>query len=160
MPQTNTTTNPGDTSILSDIYQWTATPYFPAVYSAAILSTPLISPAVKISTSDVAASGGTQGTLFKRLATKTSTVGLSTKNALLFGAANALGAYMVYDDDLEDGSGFLLAWSTLYTIVNGKSSLRAVRYGRVWPLMLTSVAVGNIGMYGVRFLTSSFTPED
>lgn len=83
-------------------------------------------------------------------------VGLSGRSALLFGLASLAGSWMIFDDDLESGSGFTAAWSGLYLLLNGKSSIKWLKYGKMWPLLVSGVAFGNTAMYGRRFLTGGF----
>lgn len=63
---------------------------------------------------------------------------------------------MIYDNDLESGTGFLAAWNTLYLLVGGRGSVKALRYGKVWPLLLTTVSAGSAALYGRRFVASGF----
>lgn len=58
---------------------------------------------------------------------------------------------MVYDGDETNGAGFTFAWSTLYLIVNGRASLRSLVSGRVTPMSLSLLALGNAGIYGKAF---------
>lgn len=76
----------------------------------------------------------------------------SRNMCLLFAATHALGGYMIYDGDETNGAGFTFAWSTLYLIVNGKASFRSLASGRVTPLSLSLLALGNAGIYGKAFL--------
>lgn len=68
-----------------------------------------------------------------------------------FGLAHLIGGYMIYDDNLENGAGFTFAWSTLYLLVNGRASFKSVFSGRVSPLALSILALGNAGIYGKKF---------
>ena len=70
---------------------------------------------------------------------------------LLFGAANALGSYIIYDGDVTNGAGFTFAWLTLYLIVNGRPSFRSMLRGRMSPVALSVLALGNAGIYGKQF---------
>lgn len=76
--------------------------------------------------------------------------------ALLFGAAEGLGSYMVYDGDAESGSGFCAAWGSLYLIMTGKGPLKALAHGKVWPLCVSLVTLGSTTCYGSRFITGKF----
>lgn len=149
-------------SILSKLYDFSATPYLGILNSACILASPFISPAIKVATATTQAQPQSRlvplskSPVVRLFKPRTGYVGLTRKNALLFGVSQLLGSWMIYDDDLEDGSGFLMAWSTLYLIVNGKSSIVALKYTRVWPLALSSIALTNLGLYGRRYITSSF----
>ncbi|WPK26289.1 hypothetical protein PUMCH_003638 [Australozyma saopauloensis] len=75
-----------------------------------------------------------------------------SRNAcILFAATHALGGYMIYDGDETNGAGFTFAWSTLYLIINGRSSVRSLLGGRITPLSLSVLALGNAGVYGSAF---------
>lgn len=76
-------------------------------------------------------------------------------SCLTFGLTNLLGGWIIYDGDVINGSGFTFAWSTLYLIVNGRSSFKSVFRGRVSPLALSLLAVGNAGIYGKKFFWPS-----
>lgn len=138
----------------NQFYQYTATAYPAALNSLLLLATPTISPAT-VSPVSIAQRAGSFK-LFNALS-KPKYLGPSNKTALLFGAAQALGAWIIYDGDLESGSGFLAAWSTLYLIVGGRGSVKALRYGKVWPLLISSFTGANAFMYGRRFITNGFT---
>ena len=152
--------DPKPKSVLSRIYDLTATPYVSLLHSGCILASPIVSPAVKVAAGEIISTTSSEGTkagLTKRLfKNKASTIGLTRANALLFGGSELLGSWMIYDDDIEDGSGFLMAWSTLFLIVNGKSSLTALKHARVWPFLLSSLACVNLGLYGKRYITNAF----
>lgn len=144
-------------SVLTRLYDLTATPYVSLVHSACILASPIVSPAIKIAEREVAAANTVGGGVTRRLfKSKPATVGLTRANALLFGASELLGSWMIYDNDVEDASGFLMAWSTLFLIVNGKPSITALKHARVWPLCLSSLACVNLGLYGKRYITNAF----
>lgn len=150
--------NPKETTGLLDespawhnLYQYTMTAYPAALNSALLLATPAISPALE-SPQSVAGRTGLLTAL-----QRPRYLGPSNRTALLFGAAQALGAWMIYDGDLESGSGFLGAWSALYMIVGGRGSVKALRYGRVWPLLVTTLTGANAYLYGRRFITNGFT---
>lgn len=72
-----------------------------------------------------------------------------------FGAANALGGWIIYDGDLANGSGFSFAWSTLYLLVNGTPAVKSLLHGRVSPIALGVLALGNAGLYGKQFFWPS-----
>lgn len=59
--------------------------------------------------------------------------------------------WIIYDGDLANGAGFNFAWSTLYLIVNGTSSVKSLTLGRLNPIGLSMLALGNVGMYGKKF---------
>ncbi|EDK37877.2 hypothetical protein PGUG_01975 [Meyerozyma guilliermondii ATCC 6260] len=75
----------------------------------------------------------------------------SRATCLTFGAAHLLGGYITYDGDITNGAGFSFAWSTLYVLVNGRSSLKSVFRGHFSPLALAVLATGNAGIYGRKF---------
>lgn len=135
-------------------YGYTSTPYPAVLNSVMLLGTPAVSPAVE---SPVSVAQRASSSWFLSAFSKPKYLGPSNKSALLFGAAQALGAWMIYDGDVESGSGFLAAWSTLYLIVGGRGSVKALRYGRVWPLLVTSVTGASALLYGRRFISGDFT---
>lgn len=70
-----------------------------------------------------------------------------------FGWTYALGGYMVADGAVDEGAGFNTAWLALYLLVNGGASVKqVVTQFRVWPLVLTGLAGGNLAIYGHKFL--------
>ncbi|KAK6866680.1 Altered inheritance of mitochondria protein 19, mitochondrial [Candida tropicalis] len=75
-----------------------------------------------------------------------------------FGGASLLGAWMMFDGEPINASGFNFAWSTLYLIVNGKASLSSIFRGKVAPLAISGLAVFNAGLYGREFLWSKNSP--
>lgn len=70
----------------------------------------------------------------------------------LFGGANLLGAWLMYDGEPTNGAGFNFAWSTLYLIVNGTAGVKGLFRGRISPVALSALALGNAGIYGRKFL--------
>lgn len=78
----------------------------------------------------------------------------SRASCFTFGAANALGGWIIFDGDHLNGAGFTFAWSTLYIIVNGTSSVKSLFRGRVAPVGLSLLALGNAGIYGKKFFWS------
>lgn len=54
----------------------------------------------------------------------------STASCAAFGGIYALGAWMIYDGDYRNGSGFIATWSAIYTLVNGKSLLKGGLYSK------------------------------
>lgn len=68
-----------------------------------------------------------------------------------FGAAHLLGGWMMYDGEIANGAGFNFAWSTLYLLVNGTASIKSLAHGRLNPVGLSILAIGNVGMYGKKF---------
>ncbi|KAI5954578.1 hypothetical protein KGF54_002353 [Candida jiufengensis] len=75
-----------------------------------------------------------------------------------FGSIMALGTYLMIDGDPLNGSGFNFAWSLLYLIVNGKSSISSLFKGHVTPLGLSGLALFNTGLYGREFFWSKQSP--
>ncbi|RCK62348.1 Altered inheritance of mitochondria protein 19, mitochondrial [Candida viswanathii] len=75
-----------------------------------------------------------------------------------FGGASLLGAWMMYDGDPINASGFNFAWLTLYLIVNGKASLLSIFRGKVAPFALSGLALFNVGLYGREFFWSKNSP--
>lgn len=76
-------------------------------------------------------------------------------SCFLFGGAQALGGYIIYDDDVSNGAGFTFAWSTLYLLVNGRPAVKSLMGGRVSPLALSVLALGNAGIYAREFFWPS-----
>lgn len=95
--------------------------------------------------------GQTSGSLFK-FGAKVAKAGPTRLLCFAFGAANLLGSWMMYDGDETNAAGFNFAWSTLYVIVNGRSSIKSVLRGRISPVALALLATGNAGLYGKKFL--------
>ncbi|CAI4402311.1 ALI_HP2_G0021580.mRNA.1.CDS.1 [Saccharomyces cerevisiae] len=136
------------------LYALTRTPY-PALANAALLtSTPVLSPSFKVPPTQSPALSIPMSRVFSK--SSTARIGITTKTALFFSTMQAIGAYMIYDNDLENGAGFIATWSALYLIVGGKKSFSALRYGRTWPLVLSSVSLANAVLYGQRFLATGF----
>lgn len=155
---TSPTTDEAKDELLSPfrwLYALTKTPY-PALANAALLaSTPVLSPSLKVPpVKKSPAFSIPMSRVFSR--SSTPRVGISAKTALFFSTMQAIGAYMIYDNDLENGAGFIATWSTLYLIVGGKKSFSALRYGRTWPLVLSSLSLANAVLYGQRFLATGF----
>lgn len=75
----------------------------------------------------------------------------SRYSCILFSVAHAFGGYMIYDGDETNGAGFTFAWSTLYLIVNGQASIKSLLGGRVTPVSLGILALGNAAIYGKAF---------
>lgn len=136
---------------INSLYQWSQTPYLAWMNGAMLLSTPVISPA----TMTPASVAVQQQSMFAAF-TKPKYFGPTKTTALMFGLANALGGYMLFDGDVESGTGFLAAWNTLYLFVGGRGSVKALRYGKIWPLLLTTVSASNAALYGRRFITAGF----
>lgn len=79
----------------------------------------------------------------------------SRASCFTFGAANLLGAWVIYDGEPINGAGFNFAWSSLYLIVNGTASFKSLFRGKVSPLALSVLALGNAGLYGKKFFWPS-----
>lgn len=139
------------TNSTMSLYDLSKYPFLPWINSVMLMSTPKISPAVQTPSSIVAQ----QQSIFSAF-TRPKYFGPSTKIALLFGVANGLGGYMIYDGDMESGSGFLAAWNALYILVGGRGSIKALKYGKAWPLLLTVTAGTNGVLYTRRFINSGF----
>ncbi|CAR25059.1 Loss of respiratory capacity protein 2 [Lachancea thermotolerans] len=139
----------------SDVRELSSTPYPALANSLMLLATPVVSPAANAPARQAAQGAG--WSRFGSFWSRPKLVGPSTKTALLFGAAQAVGSWIIYDGDLESGSGFLGAWSALYLIVGGRGSISALRYGRVWPLALSAAALSNTLLYARRFISGGFT---
>ncbi|EJS43269.1 YIL087C [Saccharomyces arboricola H-6] len=153
----NTSTDEAKDELLSPfrrLYALTKTPY-PAIANAALLaSTPMISPSLKVPPAQSPALSIPMSRVFSR--SSTPRVGITTKTALFFSMMQGIGAYMIYDNDLENGAGFIATWSALYLIVGGRKPFSALKYGRTWPLLLSSVSLANAVLYGQRFLATGF----
>lgn len=136
---------------LSDIYQWSQTPYLAWLNGAMLITTPVVSPATQTPVSVMAQ----KQSMFSAF-TRPRYFGPTKTLSLMFGLANAIGGFMIYDGDLESGTGFLAAWNSLYLLVGGRGSVKAMRYGKVWPLLLTTVSASSAALYGRRFVASGF----
>lgn len=132
-------------------YDYSQTPYLAWLNGAMLLTTPVVSPAMQTPAS-VAAQNRSIFSAF----TKPKFYGPTKTTSLMFGLANAIGGYMIYDGDLESGTGFLAAWNTLYLLVGGRGSVKALRYGKVWPLLLSTVSGSSALLYGRRFISAGF----
>ncbi|RLV91043.1 Altered inheritance of mitochondria protein 19 mitochondrial [Spathaspora sp. JA1] len=75
-----------------------------------------------------------------------------------FATANLLGAWIIYDGDPVVGAGFTFAWSILYLIVNGGASVKSLFRGRISPIGLSLLTLGNTAIYGNKFLWSKESP--
>ncbi|CAR25533.1 hypothetical protein ZYGR_0A00970 [Zygosaccharomyces rouxii] len=139
-------------SFLARLYSHTTTPAPGIANAALLLATPIVSPGIQNPANAVERAGRVQ--LLNKF-TRPQYLGPSKRVALLFGGANALGAWIIHDQDLESGAGFLAAWSTLYLIVGGRGSIKAVRYGKVWPLVLTAASGLNALLYSRRFISGA-----
>lgn len=136
-------------SVAQQLYDATLTPYPAWGLAAALLATPLATSqpqAVQIRNAQ-AGSGYLFSAAKKRLH-----VGPTTVSSVLFGGAMALGGWISSQGDVESASGFITAWSSLYLIVNGRQAFNGIRYGRLWPVFLSTAALGEAYFHGKRFL--------
>ncbi|EGV61231.1 hypothetical protein PSN45_001508 [Yamadazyma tenuis] len=124
-------------------------PVPPFIFSTLLLSRGLTAtrPIDKIASGSSGASARLASTLALAKPTRVS--------CFLFGFTNLLGSYMIYDNELENGAGFTFAWSTLYLLVNGGASIKSAIRGRVVPLGLSVLALGNVGLYGRQYFWPS-----
>lgn len=129
------------------LYDATKTPYPSLVFSSMLFATPLLT------SQPVAVQNSASSGLFRSL--KVKHIGPTTVSSVLFGSAMALGSWIMYEGDVESGSGFITAWSSLYLVVNGRQMFNGVRYGRVWPVMLSVTALGEAYLHGKRFFFGS-----
>ncbi|CCD23384.1 Aim19p NDAI_0B03500 [Naumovozyma dairenensis CBS 421] len=142
-------------SLWKQAYEYTNTP-LPAIINAGLIfATPVLSPQFKTAISTTT-SGAVPFLSKGRTSSTNKYIGLSNKNILLFGAAQALGAKMLSDGDIENGSGFVTAWSILFLIVNGKRSLNSLKVTKIWPMVLCVGSLGNSILYGKRFISGGF----
>ncbi|AQZ14360.1 AIM19 (YIL087C) [Zygosaccharomyces parabailii] len=139
-------------SLLSTIYGYTTTPVPGIINAALLLSTPLVSEQMQNPANAIERASRFRAV---NVLTRPQYLGPSKKVALLFGGANALGAWMIHDHDLESGAGFLAAWSTLYLVVGGRGSIKALKYGKFWPLVLAVGSGANAMLYTRRFISGS-----
>ncbi|KAI5969588.1 hypothetical protein CANMA_001251 [Candida margitis] len=127
-------------------------------YPSGVLSAGLFLKALtKTSSAVTIPNSGTSGSSFafhKKLAASQPT----RLSCTLFGSAMALGTYMMIDGDPLNASGFNFAWSTLYLIVNGKSSVSSVFKGRLAPVALSGLALFDAALYGREFFWSKRSP--
>ncbi|CCH59536.1 hypothetical protein TBLA_0B07190 [Henningerozyma blattae CBS 6284] len=133
------------------------------IQALALGITPLVSPSVLITNPN--ANGTTQKSITKRVFTSFLSsskeykyrIGPSNVTVLTFSLSQLLSSMMILDNDIENGTGFATAWSTLYLIVSGRGSMHALlRYGRIWPLTLTGLAGSNAFFYGKEYLRGGF----
>lgn len=87
--------------------------------------------------------------------TKLKLVKPTRTSCFTFGVANALGGWIIFDGDVANGAGFTFAWSVLYLLVNGKPALRSLLSGRVSPVTVSMLALGNATIYGKQFFWPS-----
>ncbi|KAK6202932.1 uncharacterized protein RJT21DRAFT_23123 [Scheffersomyces amazonensis] len=77
------------------------------------------------------------------------------KTCFSFGAINLLGAWLVYDGDEINGAEFNCVWSSIYLLINGKSSITSlIRGGNVTPAGISSLALFSTVIYGQSIISS------
>lgn len=141
---------PSKNSKFSSIYK---TPYPSLANATLLMLTPAISPSLTVET-PIGYKNRTSLLFNKLLGPKRAIIGSRTPTCFLFASSQLLGSYLVTQDYLS-GSGFCLSWSALYLLVAGKGNIHyALRYGRFWPLLLSSVASVNCIGYGSGFMRS------
>lgn len=139
-------------STFQQLYRYSATPYPALIQSALLLVTPLVSSPQRQSVAPHSTAGGAGSFVSS---SKINQIGPSPLSSLLFGSAFALGSWIIYDGDVDSGSGFITAWSTLYMIVNGRGSFKGILRGKPLPLVLTGLSGANALIYGRRFFFGS-----
>ncbi|CCE63913.1 hypothetical protein TPHA_0G00770 [Tetrapisispora phaffii CBS 4417] len=143
---------------MTNLQELSKTPYLAGLQSIMLLTTPVISPAT-VSPSYVkyqpVLNASTLSTI-KNYLYSAKYIGPTNKSCYLFGAALAMGTGMLVDKDIENGSGFVSAWSALYLIASSRGSIKAVAYGKVWPLLLSGIACINSLAYGKRYVSCQF----
>ncbi|CAX40199.1 conserved hypothetical protein [Candida dubliniensis CD36] len=102
--------------------------------------------------------GGGGGSGAFKLGRKVAIARPTRSSCFTFGGASLLGAWMMYDGDPVNASGFNFAWSVLYLMVNGKASVSNIFKGRITPLGLSGLALVNTGLYGREFFWSKNSP--
>ncbi|CDR36870.1 CYFA0S01e05160g1_1 [Cyberlindnera fabianii] len=139
-------------SFTEQLYQYSQTPYPSWILSGMLLATPFITSQPQAIQIANAQRGGMSflGAAKKR-------IGPSNLSSLLFGGALALGGWIIQEGDVESGTGFITAWSSLYLVVSGRSMFNGIRYGRVWPVLLATAAGTNAYIHGKRFFFTSGT---
>ncbi|EGW34002.1 uncharacterized protein SPAPADRAFT_133363 [Spathaspora passalidarum NRRL Y-27907] len=135
-------------SIIDTVDQWSSTPIPALVFGGSLL----LKGAFPAVTHTVSGSGG------GGVKVKTAVIKPTRVSCLGFGAANLLGAWIMYDGEPVNGAGFNFAWSTLYLIVNGGASIKSIFRGKVSPAALSILALGNSSIYGRKFFWSKEGP--
>lgn len=131
-------------NVLEKIEELQSTPYAAWAFSSALLLKGLSAPSASSVAQHAGGGAAIAGGKFAQLRpTKLS--------CFLFGGAHLLGGWIIYDGDVDSGAGFNFAWSTLYLLVNGKAGLKSVFRGRLFPLGLSLMAVGDVFLYGKQF---------
>lgn len=119
------------------LYQYSSSPWPAAAFSAALAAVPLIRPTLDQLT-----------TTLKRRPIRVNPYP-NNLSVAVFGGFVGLGSFLIYDHDVEDGSGLIFAWSTMYALANGRRSIHTLR---LYPKFLMLFAIGNSAIYGGRFL--------
>lgn len=132
-------------SAFDTVYQYSNTPYPAWVFASMLAATPLISSAKVADRRWIKFGGADKPVKFTKIGPSNLSVGV-------FGAAAALGGYMIYDGDAVNGAGFTMAWLALYLIVNAKNSMLGISRGRVVPVALSTAALINATIYGRKFI--------
>lgn len=73
----------------------------------------------------------------------------SNAQVLIFSSFVGLGGFMCYDNDTTDGQIVVGVWSLLYFLTNLK---RSVWNFKIYPKVLTSLALVNTAVYGGKYL--------
>ncbi len=126
-------------SLKEKLKLWSSSPLPAVAFSGALAVIPFVRPPVTYVGSKAA---------FQR---NIASISPYPKNisVLLFGSFVGLGSFMIYDHDVENGSGLVSAWSLLYALANGKRSMRTLR---IYPKFLALFALANSAVYGAKFL--------
>ncbi|GMF06695.1 unnamed protein product [[Candida] boidinii] len=136
--------------IAETIYQISSTPFAAWAFTSGLVASPMfksasLRPATPVGTGYGYGSGSSVVGFFSK---KPISPYPNNASVLLFGAMTALGGFMIYDNDPENGSGVIAAWSSLYAIMNTR---KAVFSWKLWPKALVLCALGNSAVYGSRF---------
>ncbi|KGU21143.1 hypothetical protein MGK_06031 [Candida albicans P57055] len=153
-PPTNKMAQPQTNSIYDSIDKLSVSPIPAAALGGSLVLKGLFG--ASATPVNVGATGGT-GSAFK-LGRKVAVARPTRLSCFTFGGASLLGAWMMYDGDPVNASGFNFAWSALYLIVNGKESISGIFKGRITPLGLGGLALFNTGLYGREFFWSKNSP--
>lgn len=141
-------------SLLSTLRLYSVTPYPPLLFSCSLFVTPFLrSSLVLLPQLQAAANNGSVITKFSPFGkTPIRSANPTSLSCLVFGGAVALGSFMIYDNDLVNGSGVVSAWSILFSIVNFKRGLWSMS---LWPKYLIGLGAFNSYMYGRTFVLGS-----
>lgn len=115
-------------------------------YPALVFGNILILKGALQSSASLAVNGSTGSTLIKSQKLQPTRI-----SCFGFGATQLIGAWLMYDGEPVNAAGFNFAWLSLYLIVNGRSSFKSIFRGRVSPLGLSILALGNSVIYGGEF---------